>query len=254
VVVEGLWRGQREQEGVRFEGRKRKEDVNLIKQVLETRERLFFCWKDLWQSRTGSGLFLLTRSDTARYHDKHTGATAITFYGTDSICFIRISPVCVHLALCTLLRAVLVNTAALPDHSLAHESPKPMPDRRNTSSPDLLCSGRVGLNFLLHDSGSVWSLISQMFVKMRQTVTQIFNVIAAECSSLTCWLQGLKSSACPATIPSAIIRWGLSLATLTRLISALHQCPVCLPAIGQSPPHGMLISLTSSIDRHCETA
>lgn len=69
--------------------------------------------------------------------------------------------------------------------------------------------------------------------------------------SLTCWLQSLKSNVCPAGILSPV-SWGLSLATLTLLISALHQCPVCLYAIGQSSPHGTLISLTSSIDPHCE--
>lgn len=70
---------------------------------------------------------------------------------------------------------------------------------------------------------------------------------------LTCWLQSLKSRVCPASIPSPIVLWGLILATLTLLISALHQCPVCLCTIGQFSPHGTLISLTSSIDPHCET-
>lgn len=72
--------------------------------------------------------------------------------------------------------------------------------------------------------------------------------------SLTCRIQSVKSSVCPASsILSPIALWGLSLATLTLLISALHQCPVCLCAIGQSSLHGTLISLTSSIDPHCET-
>lgn len=47
---------------------------------------------------------------------------------------------------------------------------------------------------------------------------------------------------------------GLSLVTMIQLISALHQCPGSFPAIGQLVPHGSLISLTCSINPHCEMA
>lgn len=47
---------------------------------------------------------------------------------------------------------------------------------------------------------------------------------------------------------------GLSLVTMIQLISALHQCPVSFRTIGQLAPHGSLISLTCSINPHCEMA
>lgn len=56
------------------------------------------------------------------------------------------------------------------------------------------------------------------------------------------------------SILSVIMGRGPSLATLTLLISALHQCLACLASIGRTGAHGMLISLTSFIDLHCETA
>lgn len=147
--------------------------------------------------------------------------------------------------------------------------------RRNKSWPDLLCLGQVGLNFLLNDSGFGGARFHKYF-KRKPCHMSLLEYTKFERMYPGCW--GLVSwhnlcVLCPilyqmfrAQVGSASktgsgvqrffsqypISYHPSLATLTLFISALHQCPVCLCAIGQSWPHGVLISLTSSIDPHYE--